>query len=135
MRKDVALGVLAGFAIAAAPVIAHHSQSIYDESQMKTLVGVVTLFDWRNPHTTIHVEVVEAGATVTWEVETNSAVSLKRSGWRRDLFKSGDKVTVKVNPAKSGKPIGHLRSIVGPDGKEFTMPGNGPDRPRTGAGY
>jgi hypothetical protein len=124
--------VLTGLVLVAAPVQSHHSQTMYEESKLQTIVGAVEKFVWKNPHTWLYVDVTEQGKVTNWEIETNSAASLQRSGWKRDQYKAGDKVTVTVNPAKNGSPKGMLREVVGPDGKKFTMPGNGPQRPRTG---
>ncbi len=130
MNRRVVAKWLAGVALAPGMVLAHHSQVIYDDGKLQTIAGVVTRFTWKNPHTWLYVDVAEAGAVKHWEIETNAATSLSRAGWVREQYKPGDKVTVTVNPAKDGSPKGMLRKIVGADGREFSMPGNTPQRPR-----
>ncbi len=46
---------------------------------------------------------------VLWGVELTSPTYLVRAGWKSNLIKPGDKVTVVVNPVRSGEPVGHLR--------------------------
>lgn len=107
-----------------APVFAHHSQTMFDETRMVTLKGTVTKFAWINPHVKLYFDVTEQGKTQNWEIETNAASSLGRAGWKRDQFKFGDAVTVSFNPVRNGQPRGMLRKVIGPDGKELSMPGN-----------
>src|SRR5438552_148640 len=45
------LASIASLALAVAPILAHHSESAqYDEKKPVTLKGVVTRFEWNNPH-------------------------------------------------------------------------------------
>ncbi len=53
VRFSAVLGVL----LAAAPVFAHHSiMATYDPKQPVTIKGVVVSFEYRNPHSYVHVE-------------------------------------------------------------------------------
>lgn len=131
MRLSVPAWMMAAWLLGASVALAHHSQTMYDESKMVTVTGVVTKFAWINPHTMLMVDVTtDKGKVEHWEIETNAAASLGRAGWKRDQFKPGDKVTVSFNPAKNGSTHGMLRKVVGPDGKTLEMPGNGPQKPR-----
>lgn len=130
MKVSARISLVLGLLLLAAPVWSHHSQVMYDESKTVTLKGPVAKFRWLNPHTFIHVDVTEKGATTQWEVETNSAVSMAKIGWSRTQMKVGDVVTIKANPAKGGSPKAILREVAFPDGKVTTMPANGPERPR-----
>lgn len=130
MKLYVPAVSLAGLLLLASPVLSHHSQVQYDDAKLQTIQGVVTKFQWSNPHTWLFVDVTEKGKVQNWEIETNAATSLGRAGWKRDQYKVGDKVTVTVNPAKNGMPKGMLRKVVGPDGKEFSMPGNTTQKPK-----
>lgn len=130
MKIAVPACAIAALLLVASPVWSHHSQVMYDETKMVTLKGTISKFRWINPHTFIHVDVTEKGLTKTWEVETNSAVSMAKLGWTRTQFKVGDTVSIKANPAKDGSTHAILREVTGPDGKTTTMPANGPERPR-----
>ena len=102
----------------AASLAAHHSPVMFDRSARKTLVGTVVEFVWTNPHASIALDVPnEKGSTDRWGVELGSPNSLARNGWRSSVLKPGDKVTVVVNPLKSGEFGGIFVSITLADGR------------------
>lgn len=110
--------------IAAANILsAHHSPVMFDRSVRKTLAGTVVEFAWMNPHASIQLDVPNgSGGTDRWGVELGSPNSMVRNGWRSSLLKPGDKVTVVVNPLKSGELGGIFVSITLADGR--TLGGN-----------
>ncbi len=102
------------------PALAHHSPAAFDRTKKVTLVGTVKEFRWQNPHTWIEVEVPgEKGTPVVWGVELTSPTYLIRAGWKSNIIKPGDKVTVVVNPVRSGEPAGIFVSLTLPDGREL----------------
>jgi hypothetical protein len=120
MRSTFLLsGVLA--AVAAVPSFAHHSPAAFDRTKEVTLVGIVKEFRWQNPHTWIEVNVPDPATKkdVLWGVELTSPTYLVRAGWKSNLIKPGDKVTVVVNPVRSGEPSGIFRSLTLADGRTF----------------
>ena len=44
-------------------------------------------------------------------------------GWSRRSFKGGEKVTVLVEPVKSGNPVGRLLTVTFADGKVLSTRG------------
>jgi hypothetical protein len=80
----------------ATPAAAHHSfEAEYDSTRTATLTGVVTKFDWINPHAYIFMTIKdETGADKQMRVELGPPYSLTRQGWKRDTVKIGDKITV-----------------------------------------
>jgi len=77
---------------------AHHSRAIFSD-EIISFQGEVVRFDWANPHSYIYVKAQEAnGATVEWEIETQSTPGLVRLGWAADSLKPGDHVTVRARP-------------------------------------
>ena len=52
----------------------HHSSiGIYDEEHLVEIEGVVTGVEWRNPHPSYEIAVIdESGRTVEWQIETGS---------------------------------------------------------------
>ena len=113
-------GLLAAGTLVLTPVYAHHSFAMFDQSQEKSLVGVVKEFQWTNPHAFIHIEVASPGsAPEVWDIELNSPNNLKRSGWKADSVKPGDKVTLVTNPLRdlSQHKGGLFVSVTLPDGK------------------
>lgn len=104
-----------------APVVAHHSPAAFDRTKEVKLVGTVKEFRWQNPHTWIEVLVPDdKGKEVLWGVELTSPTYLIRAGWKSNIIKPGDKVTVVVNPVRSGEPSGIFRSLTLPDGRVLT---------------
>jgi len=100
---------------------AHHSPAAFDRTKEVRLVGTVKEFRWQNPHTWIEVIVPdEKGKDVLWGVELTSPTYLIRAGWKSNIIKPGDKVTVMVNPVRSGEPSGIFRSLTLADGRVLT---------------
>jgi hypothetical protein len=103
--------------------LAHHSFAMFDRDALVTLVGTVHEFQWTNPHSFIEVDVPdEKGQVQKWSVEMNSPNNLQRHGWRSSTLKSGDKVTVVINPLRDGKKGGLFVSVILPNGKELVEP-------------
>lgn len=115
---------------------AHHSFAMFDQTKPLTLSGVVTAFEWTNPHAYIEVDVAEGnGAVKHWSVELGSPSILMQSGWKFKDLKKGDKVTVRISPLRDGKPGGLLIQAILPDGRTLgNGPGRGPAQPAAGAG-
>jgi hypothetical protein len=103
-----------------APIHAHHGTAAYDMSKSLTLKGVVTSYEFVNPHAEIRVAVTdENGRTVNWLAETNNPNRLARRGWNRNVLKAGDVITIVGNPVKSGAPSLRLTKVVLADGTEL----------------
>jgi hypothetical protein len=113
-----ATAFLIALAALAAPAFAHHSPAAFDRTKQVTLVGTVKEFRWQNPHTWIEVLVQDANKKeVLWGVELTSPTYLVRAGWKSNIIKPGDKVTVVVNPVRSGEPAGIFVSLTLADGR------------------
>jgi hypothetical protein len=124
-RLLVFFAVATGLLAVCAPVFGHHGTAAYDEKNPVTLKGTVTEFMWANPHCQIKFDVQdEKGNNVHWLSEALSPGKLARDGWTRNILKPGDKVTITVSPAKNGTPVGFLRLLVLPDGRQL-----GPEAP------
>ena len=102
----------AAFLIAWLPAAAHHSRAIYDLERSITIEGVVTEFEWANPHVYLYVEVLnDDSVPVVWEIENGSTTAMGRRGWTRDSFAPGDRVIVEANPSKD--PDRHMGRSAG----------------------
>jgi hypothetical protein len=78
---------------------AHHSRANFDLDTVVEYTGVVTRFEWTNPHTAIYVQTTTpSGETIELEVEGNSIPTMIRRGWSRDSLRPGDRVVVRGNP-------------------------------------
>ena len=95
--------LLAALAAAAIPAGAHHSfAATYDESKMVTVEGKLIQFQFRNPHSFIHVMAPDAdGKPQRWSIEWGAAGQLGSQGIRRDTLKVGDVVWILGNPGRN----------------------------------
>jgi hypothetical protein len=119
-RKALRLGAAAvGLAMAACPLLAHHSFAAeYDSKKPTKLTGTVTKVEWMNPHIYYYMDVKDSdGKVVNYAVEGGTPGSLYRQGWRKDSLKVGDLVTVEGYLAKNGSNTVNGRKVVLPDGR------------------
>ena len=99
--------------MAPASVVAHHGAATFDTDVDVTLKGTVTEWLWFNPHCFLKFDVKdEGGAVKNWAVEAGNPTDMTKRGWGRTSFKPGDQVTVTLQPAKNGSPVGRIRSVV-----------------------
>ena len=105
----------------ALPLLAHHElRAEFDEQKPVSLRGIVTRFEWNNPHAFLYVDVKDAnGEIVNWAVEWASPLELRRAGWTRDALKVGDSVTVEGWLARDGSKLASGRTIVLASGKRL----------------
>jgi hypothetical protein len=100
------------------PALAHHGRSNYDVTSTATVKGVVTEFEWVNPHALIHLDVAgENGNVEKWIAETNSPNTLSRQGWSKNTVKVGDEITLVGHRVKGGGTYINFSKITWPDGR------------------
>ena len=116
--KSVASSLLAivfGLLLAETPLPAHHSFSAeYDSKKPVVLKGIVTKFEWMNPHVYFYLDVADdSGNNVTnWALEMGPPNGLERSGWTRNTMKVGDEVIVEATLAKDNSKQANARSVT-----------------------
>ncbi|HTY48650.1 MAG TPA: DUF6152 family protein [Steroidobacteraceae bacterium] len=99
-------------------VFAHHSYAMFDRARQVALVGTVKQFRWSNPHAWMEIYVPnDQGGTDLWGIEMNSPNNLAREGFRSNMVKPGDKVTVVIHPLRSGEKGGSFMSVTLPNGR------------------
>jgi hypothetical protein len=103
---------------------AHHSFAMYDSDHQVKVAGTVKGFDWNNPH--VYIELASddgQGETKGYTVECASPGILNRVGWKFNMIKPGDKITVIIAPLKTGEPGGLLKQLTLADGRVFSNGG------------
>lgn len=108
----------------ATPVLAHHSFAMFDSDHQIKVSGTVEAFQWTNPHVYIEMEghdVKEANApSQHYTIECASPGILNRVGWKFNMIKPGDSITVIIAPLRTGEPGGLLKEITLADGRKFS---------------
>ncbi len=120
-KTIVASGALLAGAIllGGASASAHHSFAMFDQNKQVSIAGTVKTFQWTNPHAFIELEAPDGKV---WSVELNSPNNLVRQGWKRTALKPGDKVTVVLNPLRSGQAGGLFDAVTLPNGQVLGNP-------------
>ena len=124
LRHGFSLVTAFAMALSTVPVRAHHSFAPYEATLQIKLSGVVTDFRWVNPHVYIEMDATDAktGEKRHWLVEGASTSILNRAGWKFNMIKPGDTITVIVSPLRTGEPGALLKQVTLADGRKF---GNG----------
>jgi hypothetical protein len=87
--------------LGATQALSHHSFAMFDQSQRITLKGKVSEFQWTNPHAFIEIDVAGPDPNAGhWQLELNSPNNLKRQGWASTSLKTGEQITVTLNPLR-----------------------------------
>lgn len=116
--------VVVGLVVTSIPTEAHHSSApFYDDSKEVEVVGTVSRFNFRNPHSFIFIDAENAdGEMVEFEVEMGSAVSMSRRGWTRESIKTGDPIKVVGQPSRAPGTHGVCcAQITRPDGSPIQL--------------
>lgn len=128
------LGCLAlfGWLMAANGLQAHHSLAgVYDMKTEKEMTGTVTSIKFSNPHGSLSLEVKNADGTMAeWVMTLGSATALAQRGIGKtgpNALHDGDKITVKILPAKDGSPLGFLKTVIMPDGHTIQISAGNPN--------
>ena len=118
-RNALSLLILATIAIVVAwPARAHHSFAMFDSEHQIKISGKITKFDWTNPHIYLFITGNEAGKDAkAWTIEGASPGILNRIGWKFNIVKPGDEVTMVIAPLRSGEQGGLLKLIKLPNGQ------------------
>jgi Family of unknown function (DUF6152) len=122
-RSAVGAAVFAGALGLSGVAGAHHSFAMFDTTKTVTVEGTVKDFQWTNPHVWLEVLTSTPEGPKQYSIEAVNLRVLKGSGWKFNTLKPGDKVTVVINPLRSGQPGGSLVSATLEDGR--TLSGNG----------
>lgn len=121
MKRDKCLSFLLsclGLSSLVLPAQAHHSAYAFDTERTVVVEGTVTEWFWANPHCLLKFDVTtESGEVVQWVTETQAPANMIDAGWRRNDLRPGDEVTVTVQPARNGNPVGRILVVEFADGR------------------
>jgi hypothetical protein len=131
--KFKTISIATGLLLAAvAPAMAHHSFAMFANDKVVTVAGTVKEFEWVNPHSWIHMMVVNAqGTPEEWAFEMGSPGQLASHGWKKDTVKVGDKIELTAHPMKDGSHGGSQMTVKLANG---TMMGGVPRAAQAPAG-
>jgi hypothetical protein len=88
-------------------VFAHHGTSRYDLTKAVTLTGIITGFDWGNPHCLVYMDVkADNGDVQHWTLELASPFTMSHAGWTKSSLMTGDMVVAETHPARNGITVG-----------------------------
>jgi len=122
---------LVAAALAAGAAEAHHSISaVYDGARQVTVEGVVTSFEFVNPHPFL-VIAVGADDPESWRLEMDNRFELAAIGVTGDTLKAGDVVIVTGSAGRTAPRSLYIRRLDRPaDGFRYEQVGS---RPRINA--
>lgn len=102
---------------------AHHSLSAYDITKTIDLDGTIREFQWTSPHCWLVVTVMNSnGVASDWILEAGTPVVNNQYGWKRDLFKPGEKIRATIFPVRDGTAHGALMRVTMADGRVVDGP-------------
>ena len=125
MKHYAAASIVLVACLAVAPVArAHHSFAVFFQTDKTIAVtGVVTEFQFKNPHGLIKLTVTHAdGSTEQWAAETNSPSILVRRGWSKTSIAAGEKITIEGWPARNGSRYLRLQKATRANGELIGKP-------------
>jgi hypothetical protein len=115
------LGVLlVGLLAISSPAFAHHTWRGYDMANLTTVKGIVTQFDWANPHVWMSLDVKDdKGNVEKWRAGGPSPSRMGNAGWEKDTLKPGDQIVATGNRNNDGSYEMRLVKVMVPDGREL----------------
>ena len=103
--------------LTASPALAHHFFPRASDAPV-SIVGTVTKFEMKNPHSRVLVDVRDStGKVSSWEIELGSIGALTGRGWQRDSLKAGDIITVAAVLGIGKANLAAAREVSLPDGR------------------
>ena len=121
MKLAALVGVIALAGAQAVP--AHDSFAPFEDELQIVLTGTVTSFQWTNPHIYMQIDAAGPdGELRNWLIECANTTILNRVGWKWNMIRAGDEISIIVSPLRNGEPAALLKRVRLADGSEY---GNG----------
>ena len=113
----LAAGVMSAVTASAA---AHHSFAMFDPQHPVQVEGTVKSWEFTNPHSWLILMVMKGDTPIEYSIEGASVNTLIRQGFGPHTFSPGEKISVTINPLKSGANGGAFVKAVKADGTTLT---------------
>jgi hypothetical protein len=97
----------------------HHSAAQFDFGQTVRVEGIVKEMRVANPHIALFLEIRREDGPRVVEFEGHSKNNVYRRGWRPDLVRPGDAISIDIAPLKAGEDGGYVKTFILKDGTEF----------------
>ena len=118
MRAALVLALVLMFGGVAA---AHHAAAEVDLSKSVKISGIVKKFQAINPHMRLVLEVSDEKGKRDIEFEGHSTNNMYRAGYRDNMIKVGDTITVYIAPLKDGSDGGYVTAAQTASGTRFGL--------------
>jgi hypothetical protein len=106
--------------LSANAALAHHSLAPYDRTVSKSIEGVVKNYTFANPHVRLTIAVAGPdGSMIDWEFESTNVSRMISRGFNRVSARTGDTITVRYNPKRSGAPGGLFTGFTDSRGRTY----------------
>ena len=120
--------------LATAGALAHHAFATeFDVNRQVTLEGKVTKVELINPHSWIHIEVIQDGKPVTWMIEGGSPNALVRRGITKNSIPIGSELVIRGYGTRDGSNKAVGRDMKFADGRALFFGGTATPGENTGA--
>ncbi len=123
-RRRIGLMGLVLLAGGTGPVLAHHSFAAeFDQNKTLRLEGTVVKFEWVNPHSWIHMDVInpQTKKHEIWRIEGGAPSALLRRGWNRNSLPEGTKIIIQGFASRDGDTRASAAEIGFPDGRQLSL--------------
>jgi hypothetical protein len=129
MRFTITIGLALAGLLTAAGAAAHHAFATeFDVNRPVELKGKVTKVELINPHSWIHISVVDdKGNTVDWMIEGGSPNALVRKGINKNSIPIGSELVIRGYGTRDGSNKAVGRDIQFADGRALFFEGSRPD--------
>jgi hypothetical protein len=100
---------------------------MYDQSRRVMLDGVISQYQFVNPHPFLVIDVASNGTTQSWKAELDNRWELAEVGMTATTFKAGDRVNVSGSPGRDRSPLLYVWRLERPsDGFLYEQVGTSP---------
>ena len=127
--KRLAAPLALAVAISGAAAHAHHAiAAVYDSTRQVIIEGVVTQFQFINPHPLVTMDVTDGtGKVERWRLEFDNRSELAAVGATKDTLKAGDRVIVTGSLSRTESHSLYVGKLERPaDGFVYEQVGSSP---------